>query len=567
MTRLFFGIITSLLSLIGFYLLWLLNPLYAFIAGITVIVLLIVGVGLIVNYRARQTQATDEDKAHRSGEIRRIRNDEKPEASWQTPENKQIDPSPSAPAPQTVPDPGDTREFLPGTIPVAPAPAMREQKRAEAPAREREQASAPDEENEQPWLEPTLDSEDDDQVDEDSSEVDEAIIDLDELEEFATDISDIEMPDWLKESIIGDVGSDHPPEEAPTEAPKPTPAPGKQVDQADGDFDLMTLIGDLSFEQQQQFFTMLSEIPIAEQDETHLISIYHQVINGQEHAQALHDVQFTAYYPRQAAANTTYGFYVYAHLPQALIEDNVQQFQRELGGRVPKAVNADTTAQLEEGVLLTAMLDCDQLHVNQVGVVQRWQAPFVRFDFQVRADETAIDEMLKGRVAIMLGMIEIATIDFQMLVIPPDPLAMVTAIPHNPTEVDHFESSATAELYQKIFISYSRKDTLIAEQYRRAQLMAGHIVFMDTHTIRAGEDWEVALKRFIDEADTFQLFWSQHAAASEHVKFEWAYALTQRCPETRCVHFIRPTYWEKPLPAIPDELNHLHFAFVDVTDQ
>jgi len=274
------------------------------------------------------------------------------------------------------------------------------------------------------------------------------------------------------------------------------------------------------------------------------------------------EAQFTAYYARQTVAKTEYGFYVYAHLPEALISADIEQFREYLGGGVPKPAIATQTTTLEQGAILTAMVQCDALEFTQIGIMKKWQAPFVRFDFRYTAPESLVDEFVEGRIAIMLGMIEIASIDFQTLITAPQPINLINSVPDNPLTQEIFKLTHPASMYQKIFISYSRKDTVIAEQYRKAQIMAGNIIFMDTHTIRAGEDWEEALKRFIREADVFQLFWSEHSAASEHVKFEWDYALNQRCSETRCIGFIRPAYWEQPLITPPPELGHLHFAYV-----
>jgi hypothetical protein len=112
-------------------------------------------------------------------------------------------------------------------------------------------------------------------------------------------------------------------------------------------------------------------------------------------------------------------------------------------------------------------------------------------------------------------------------------------------------------------VSYSRKDAAVAEAFRLAQLALGNEVFMDTYSIRTGENWQAALAKAIDTADIFQLFWSAHAAESPNVHDEWDYALKYRCPNTRCADFIRPVYWEQPLPVPPPpELGHLNFRFV-----
>ena len=58
----------------------------------------------------------------------------------------------------------------------------------------------------------------------------------------------------------------------------------------------------------------------------------------------------------------------------------------------------------------------------------------------------------------------------------------------------------------------------------------------------------------------FQLFWSNNSIDSEFVRQEWEYALGLRRST-----FIRPVYWEEPLPRNPEkglppqELARLHF--------
>lgn len=73
----------------------------------------------------------------------------------------------------------------------------------------------------------------------------------------------------------------------------------------------------------------------------------------------------------------------------------------------------------------------------------------------------------------------------------------------------------------------------------------------------------------IEEADVFQLFWSQNSMRSEFVRREWVHAisLTHKGPG-----FIRPTYWEEPFPQDeteklpPPELLQLHFTRLGAAD-
>ena len=82
----------------------------------------------------------------------------------------------------------------------------------------------------------------------------------------------------------------------------------------------------------------------------------------------------------------------------------------------------------------------------------------------------------------------------------------------------------------------------------------------DITDLRAGQAWNSTLLQMIDEADIFQLFWSTNSMNSTYVRQEWEHALSL-CRE----NFIRPVYWEEPLPADPSrnlpppELLQLHF--------
>lgn len=120
----------------------------------------------------------------------------------------------------------------------------------------------------------------------------------------------------------------------------------------------------------------------------------------------------------------------------------------------------------------------------------------------------------------------------------------------------------TSTLYQRIFVSYSRQDREITERYKLAQIALGNEAFIDVDDLRAGENWKAGLARAIDVVDVFQLFWSRNSANSEYCRFEWNYALEFRCPDSKCEGFVRPVYWEKPMPDPPPELSHVNFKYV-----
>jgi hypothetical protein len=101
---------------------------------------------------------------------------------------------------------------------------------------------------------------------------------------------------------------------------------------------------------------------------------------------------------------------------------------------------------------------------------------------------------------------------------------------------------------------------VIVGQYEAFLQSVGDRYLRDVRDLRSGENWDPRLLDLIAEADTFQLFWSSNSMRSPFVKREWEHALGLGRP-----HFVRPTYWEEPLPESPDhtlppeELRRLHF--------
>jgi TIR domain len=80
----------------------------------------------------------------------------------------------------------------------------------------------------------------------------------------------------------------------------------------------------------------------------------------------------------------------------------------------------------------------------------------------------------------------------------------------------------------------------------------------DVHFLRSGEEWNPAILKKIEEADIFQLCWSSNTSQSPYVEQEWRHALLHQARPS----FIRPVYWETPMPAPPPELAPLHFAYL-----
>ncbi|MCQ2772695.1 MAG: toll/interleukin-1 receptor domain-containing protein [Bacilli bacterium] len=112
---------------------------------------------------------------------------------------------------------------------------------------------------------------------------------------------------------------------------------------------------------------------------------------------------------------------------------------------------------------------------------------------------------------------------------------------------------------KEAFISYSSKD-----RYEVSLLVQGMSsiyknvhVFWDVESLRSGDDWQKKIDEAIEKADVLYLCWSENAAKSENVKYEWQTGI-----RLHSVDFIVPIPLVAPNPElcpIPNELNKKHF--------
>jgi hypothetical protein len=119
------------------------------------------------------------------------------------------------------------------------------------------------------------------------------------------------------------------------------------------------------------------------------------------------------------------------------------------------------------------------------------------------------------------------------------------------------EEHSTMYRQDKIFISYSHKDTDLVLAFKKVHEATGFDVLIDIDDLRAGQEWNAELMRMIDRADIFQLFWSENSKTSKYCKQEWKHALKRNAEG-----FIRPVYWHRPMPNPPRELSKYHFEYV-----
>ncbi len=256
-------------------------------------------------------------------------------------------------------------------------------------------------------------------------------------------------------------------------------------------------------------------------------------------------VEFSSYYPKEIKPNDWQPLVAYvfhARAAEVVAADAKQQLGSKLQSYRETAEPARTT--IAEGALITAEPTLDGFIFNPPRVGLGFYEDWHRFDFKLRADKAPLEQAANGRLTFTVEGVIVADLPLSVFV--------GESVSDSPT------ANVSRQPYDAIFCSYSRKDMAIVQRVERAYRALGNTYMRDMISIRSGEDWSDALKSLIDRADIFQLFWSTYSCASDHVKMEWDYALTLEATRD---HFIRPVYWENPLPPVPDALRNLHFAY------
>lgn len=172
----------------------------------------------------------------------------------------------------------------------------------------------------------------------------------------------------------------------------------------------------------------------------------------------------------------------------------------------------------------------------------------------MRASVGLAGKIARGRMSVFWGAILLAEINLSIQI----DSAHAVDVRQTP-----YQSEKSSWPYRNIFPSYSHQDREIVAQIEHYAQIAGDKYMRDVYELRSGQNWKKWMKEAIHEADIFQLFWSTNSMRSQNVRLEWQYALQLRRP-----HFIRPTYWEHPMPQSraenlpPPELIDLHFQHV-----
>jgi len=254
------------------------------------------------------------------------------------------------------------------------------------------------------------------------------------------------------------------------------------------------------------------------------------------------ELEFSAYCPRVLRCSSWQDLLVYAHVPSAragVHADSEQFFGRSARADLSRGRPRTVVLHGAEIQVVPSLSGCE---FNPPSASILWLEDWHRIDFRVRALPS--DERHRfGSVRFYVGPVLVGE------------LALWTDVATNPVTGSDVLKVEREKAYQAVFVSYSSEDTLIVDQLQHAYTVLGMSYVRDIETLRSGQDWNDSILAAIPSADIFQLCWSHAAKRSRFVEREWRCALALRRPR-----FIRPVFWERPMPSPPDDLAHLHFA-------
>ncbi len=265
------------------------------------------------------------------------------------------------------------------------------------------------------------------------------------------------------------------------------------------------------------------------------------------------DVRFTVWHPviiKPDVWNPLL-FYLYLSTETKRVAAHAAWMLRETGAQL-RPQEARPTESLIRGadVLLVPVMQGCEFNPSQFRL--QWQEDFHHVEFRMRASAGLtgfkLGEAVNGRVDIFVGPVLVGSVKIWAY------------ISNDAFDIQPRKGlqSVSTDPYRSVFVSYSHEDSVIVEALERAYEVLGIRYLRDVHQLRSGEMWNLRLLQMIDEAEVFQLCWSYAAKQSLYVEREWRHALTRDIDS-----FIRPMYWEQPMPAPPSELEHIHFAFWD----
>jgi hypothetical protein len=269
------------------------------------------------------------------------------------------------------------------------------------------------------------------------------------------------------------------------------------------------------------------------------------------------NVKFTAYRPAVLAPGKWRRMMVFMHLDEPSILTEIETRARQMLG-----IESYGSVILSQRDDHSDALSSRFPSAAETGITLVPEVPGIRFNphrrtftwttgmrvheesFFMHATRLLPDKIVSGRISVFFGQLLLAEIGLEFPV----------TRDRMPTEEGW--TKASDKRFRKVFASYSSHDLEVVKAMEQIQAI-GYEYLRKVVKMRSGEHRSERLLAMIPDADVFQLFWSRNAAQSVHVAKEWRQAVALHREG-----FVRPAYWEIPMPEAPDPLRELRFCFL-----
>lgn len=267
----------------------------------------------------------------------------------------------------------------------------------------------------------------------------------------------------------------------------------------------------------------------------------------------LEPLRFTAYHPQEVAVESWNTLLVYAYVESALqaVYQDVNLLLREMGNGVHRSSGSLANGApplLPPGTNITVVPECRGVLFNPRRVTLQWSEDWHRAIFRFSARREMAGLSRAGRINVFAGPLLVGTLRMAMIFDEQERI--------DPLMIE--DAAITVKPYRSIYTSYSYYDRNVMHASQEMYRVLGLNALLKVDQLRSNQVLSETVRAGIEQAEVFQLFWSQQAAKSAFVRQEWEYALQLNRGEG----FMRPVYWEVPLVRPPATLTPFYFSYL-----
>jgi hypothetical protein len=262
---------------------------------------------------------------------------------------------------------------------------------------------------------------------------------------------------------------------------------------------------------------------------------------------------FTIVYPEIVQTQNWYSVEIFIYLKKyaKVVEREITKLRQkdyfdygEITSQFPKS--------LPKGCKIKVIFSSDVFEINPEKIYIKWFEEFYKLPFRIRCIHNATNRT-HGIIDVDIFADDLPIASLQLSIAISDTVKAANTV------------SSDAQWIEEIFASYARGDLKIVKHLKERYKALGIYMFVDLDDLRSGAMWQRILFEKIESSDLFQLFWSNSAKKSKSVEIEWRKALELSL--IKGARFIRPLFWETPMPLVPHELSGLHFYKLDFIDE